>query len=212
MTIRKTFATIALTASTALVLSACADSGSTTDTATETATAQDTAADTTATATDAADGAGTATDTTETTTDDQADTTETSPAADQAAGDDPVFAAIDAALAEYAGGVVVSIDREDNSGGYDMDVVVGQDVFEIEVAEDGSIREEEREGDEDDEAAEAEQATVTAADAITQALEQHPDGVLDELELEEDDGQLRFEIDLDDQDRRDLAEVTIPAN
>src|SRR5699024_4720672 len=52
---------------------------------------------------------------------------------------------------------------------------------------------------------------VSAADAIRQALDQHPGGVRDELELDEDDGALRWEIDLDDSQRGDLAELELPA-
>lgn len=130
---------------------------------------------------------------------------------DQPSGDDPVFASIDAVLAEYAGGIIVDIDREDRSGAYDIDVVVGDEVIELEVAADGTIHEDERETDADD-VGEAQAATVTAAEAIQEALDLHPEGLLDEAQLDEDDGRLEWEVELDDADHRDLVELTLPAN
>lgn len=126
-------------------------------------------------------------------------------------GNDPVFATIDAVLAEYTDGVIVDIDREDRSGAYDVDVVVGNEVIELEVNADGAIHEEERENDDDD-VREAQAATVTAAEAIQEALDLHPDGFLEEAQLDEDDGRLEWEIELDGADHRDLVELTLPAN
>lgn len=200
MRISKTLTLTAAALSSALVLSACTDSGSTSTTVTETVGAETTAA----TATTGADNA-----------DDTATSSETSASetAAQSSGDDPAFAAIDAVLAEHADGIIVSVDREDDRDThYDIDVVVGEEVLELEVDQNGAVREDDRDNDDADDVAEANQATVTAADAITQALEQHPDGVLEQAELEEDDGTLAWEIDLDDQNGNDLAELSIPAN
>lgn len=133
----------------------------------------------------------------------------TPPSGPREGGDDPVFAALDAVLATHQGAIVVDVDRDDAET-YDVDVVRGGEVVELEVGPDGTVREEEREGDDDD-VREAQAATVTAADAIRRALEQHPGGVLDEIELDEDDGALHWEVDLDDDARIDLAEVHIPA-
>lgn len=193
MTSRKFItATIALGAG--LFLSACGDSGESspqtvteTETATTTATAEDTA---------------TAGETTSGTT-----------AADQPSGDDPVFSAIDAALADYSDGIIVSVDREDDSDTFDIDLIQGEEVIELKVDADGTVREDERERERgDDDLARAQSATVTAEEAIRQALDENPEGVLDDAELEEEDGDLRWEISLDDADRRDLTEVSIPAN
>ncbi|WBL18795.1 PepSY domain-containing protein [Citricoccus sp. NR2] len=155
-----------------------------------------------------------------------ADTTESTDSTDQASaaasddagngdaaaqGDDPVFGVIDAVLAEYADGIIVDIDREDRGDRYDIDVVVGNEIIELEVTVDGEIREDEREGDDDD-IREAQQATVTAADAIREALNQHEGSVLDEAQLDEDDDRLVWDIDLDDENGNDLAELEIPAN
>ncbi|MDO5511296.1 PepSY domain-containing protein [Corynebacterium sp.] len=177
-----TRSTLALICVGGLALGACTDSGTTTTTVTETTTA--TAA---------------ATPTTEQTTATETTTT-----------GDPVFAAIDAVLAAYPGGVITDIDREDGRVTYDIDVAVGDTIVELEVDGDGTIREDERDSDSDD-VAKSRAATVTVADAISQALDQFPDGVLDEAELDEDDGVLRWEIDLDDADGNDLAELTFPA-
>ena len=48
--------------------------------------------------------------------------------------------------------------------------------------------------------------------AIGEALDQHTDGFLDEAELDEDDGVLRWKVELDDADRNDLVELELPAN
>lgn len=137
-------------------------------------------------------------------------TTNTSPAT--ATGKDPVFAAIDAALAQYPGGVIVSIDREDRRDVYDIDIVTNGTVTEIEVSDNGDIREEDRDGDDDD-VANAAAATVTVSVAIAQALDQHPGSTVDDAELDGDDrATLKWQLDLDDENRRDLAEVRIPAN
>lgn len=198
MTSRK-LTTAALALGAGLFLSACAETDDTATTQTDNETETATTTETTATTQETG-----ATETTATTATTEQD-------GDAQTGDDPVFAAIDAALAAYSDGIVVTVDREDDSETYDIDVVQGEQVLELEVGADGTVREDEREGDDDD-VAKAQAATVTAADAIRQALEQHPDGVLDEAELDEDDGVLRWEINLDDADRNDLAEVNISAN
>lgn len=194
---------LALTAVTGLSLSlaACGDDSSDT-TATET---------TVVTSDDAS-----ATTEEETTTADDGVETETQTAvsdADATSDRDPVFDAIDLVMAQHPDGVILDIDREDSTVTYEMDVVVGQDVLELIVdTESGDVREDERDNDEEEDIREAGAATVTVADAITQALEAHPDGVLDEASLDEDDGRLQWEIDLDDVERNDLAEFTVQAN
>ncbi|ANE02862.1 PepSY domain-containing protein [Corynebacterium crudilactis] len=126
-------------------------------------------------------------------------------------GDDPVFDIIDVVLAEYPDGIITSIDREDSVDRYDVDVVSGEEIIELEVTPDGQIHIDEREGDDDD-IREARTATITAAQAIGLALDQHPEGVLDSAELNEDDGLLEWEIELDNASRHDLTELNIPAN
>lgn len=178
--------TITLACIAALTLTACSDSGTT---------------------------ATTVTTVTETTT-----AAAVSPAAETTRGpapsateQDPVFAAIDAVLTAHPDGIITDVDREDDRTAWDIEVVVGEEVIELELDDAGTIREEERENDDDD-VAKARAATLTVSDALRQALEQVPAGVVDEAELEEDDGVLEWEIELDDVDGNDLTELTLPAN
>lgn len=177
---------IALTAVTGLSLSlaACGDS-----TDTDTATTMDA---TTATSAETAPG----------------ETTATQEAT--ATGEDPVFQAIDAVTAAHPDGIITDIDREDSTDVYEIDVAVGQDVLELVVnAGTGEVREEERDNDDDEDLREANDAQMTIRAAIEQALEQHPDGVLDEASLNEEDGRLEWDIDLDDANRNDLTELVV---
>lgn len=125
--------------------------------------------------------------------------------------DDPVFDIIDIVLAQHPDGIITDIDREDSSDQYEVDVVVGQEVLELDVTTSGQIHTDDRDNDDDDDIREAHAATVTAAQAIGLALDQYPDGIIDSVELDEDDGQLRWKIDLDDTSGNDLADVEIAA-
>lgn len=181
--------TVAIAAAAGLALSAC-----TTD--------DDTAAEDPGTVVTTAEEPGdTPTETTVTTAD----------TADQVEGEDPVFRAIDAVMAEYPDGVIVNIDREDDADSYEMDVVQSEEVVNLQVDFDGTLREDDREGDDDD-VANAQASTVSAIDAINEALELHPEGLLDELDLEDEDGALLWKVSLDDADRNDLAELDVAAN
>ncbi len=181
--------TIALAASAGLALSACTTSDDT-----------------------AAEDPGTVVTTVETPGDTPVETTvTTADAAEQVAGEDPIFDVINAALAEYPGGIIVDIDREDNTDSYEIDLVQGDQLIELQVDFDGTLREDDREGD-DDLIVRAQNATVTAQEAIREALELHPEGLLDEAELQDNDGVIQWKIQLDDADRNDLADVEISAN
>ncbi|ALP48862.1 PepSY domain-containing protein [Corynebacterium glutamicum] len=125
--------------------------------------------------------------------------------------DDPVFNIIDIVLAEHPDGIITDIDREDSSDQYEVDVIVGQEVLELDVTTSGQISVDDRDNDDDDDIREAHAATVTAAQAIGLALDQYPDGIIDSVELDEDDGQLKWKIDLDDTSGNDLADVEIAA-
>jgi len=183
----------AIAASAGLFLSACS---STDDTATDTTPAEDTAV---ATTTDAA----------EETVDEEA-AASTSVAA-QAEGEDPVFRAIDAVMADHPDGIIVGIDREDDRDAFDFDVVTGEEVIDLEVDFEGNVVEDDRETDGED-VEKAQASTVSATDAVNEALELHHEGVLDELELEDEDGNLVWKVQLDDADRNDLAELDVAAN
>ena len=177
--------TVAIAASAGLFLSACTTSDDT-----------------------AAEDPGTVTTTTPA-GEDPPETTVTT--ADQVEGEDPVFRAIDAVMADYPDGVIVAIDREDDADSYEFDVVQGEEVVGLQVDFDGTLREDDREGDADD-VANAQASTVSATDAINEALELHPEGLLDELDLEDEDGALLWKVSLDDADRNDLAELDVAAN
>ncbi len=118
--------------------------------------------------------------------------------------DDPVYDVIDAVEAEYSGGLIVGIDRdEDGDSQFDVDVVVDNELLELEVTADGNITVDDQEGD-DDKIAKADQATVTVTEALDQAFEQHADSTFDQIELNEDDGSLHWEIDLDGDNNTDI--------
>ena len=118
--------------------------------------------------------------------------------------DDPVYDVIDAVEAEYSGGFIVDIDRDDDGDSqFDVDVVVDNELLELEVTADGNITVDDQEGD-DDKISKADQATVTVTEALDQAFDQHPDSTFDQIELDEDDGSLHWEIDLDGDNNTDI--------
>lgn len=194
--------TVAIAIGASLFLSACSNEG-------------DTSSQETVTETASSEASSPAEDT--------ASASETSTAEDNAAasGNDPVFAAIDAVLAEHSNGIIIEIDRNDDddddddhdgeSGQYSVDVVVDDQITELEVGADGTVREEDRESDREDVSV-AQDASVTAVEAIQQALDQNPDGIFDQASLDEDDNTLTWEVNLDDENGEDLAELNVPAN
>ena len=117
-------------------------------------------------------------------------------------GDDPVYGVIEAVEAEYADGFIVNVDLDDNSD-YDVDVVVDSQLYELNVTEDGAISVDEQETD-DENVARADQATVTVTEALDQAFAQHADATFDEIELDDDDGSLHWDIDLDGSDNSEI--------
>lgn len=162
-------------------------------------------ADTTATVTSESTVATTVTDESTVTDTTAVDAKSTSVVSD--VDNDSAYAAIEAALGHTAG-TVVGIDRHDMTNIFDVDVATGDKVVELRV--DGTtVTEQESDRDADD-AAKATQATVTAEDAIKEALAQH-DGILDSAELDENNGDLRWEIDINNADGTDLAELNIAA-
>ena len=138
----------------------------------------------------------------------------TAPADDQqpnATADDPVFDAITAVNTEHADGFIVSIDRDDRDENYEIDVVVGNEVLDLKVGLDGAITEDERDSDDDD-VQKAEQATIDAETALKRAFEGRATGLtVDDVELDEDDDRLVWEIDFDDAVGNDADEVVIDA-
>lgn len=128
-----------------------------------------------------------------------------------AGGNDPVFDAIAAVTAEHGDGFIVSIDRDDRDEHYEIDVVVGEQVLDLKVGLDGAITEDEQDSDDDD-IQKAQQATVDAETALKRAFESRAEGLtVDDVELDEDDDRLVWEIDFDDADGKDSDEVVIDA-
>lgn len=125
-------------------------------------------------------------------------------------GQDAVFTAIGAVLAEHSGGIITEIDREDDRDEFEVDVVVGDQLIQVDVLEDGTLREDDRDDDEED-IAEAQEAQVTAEAAITTALEGRDGQILDEAQLEEEDGTLYWQIDLDQVEGGDGDELYVDA-
>ena len=117
-------------------------------------------------------------------------------------GDDPVYGVIEAVEAEYADGFIVHVDLDESSD-YEVDVVVDSQLYELNVTEDGSISVDEQETD-DENVARADQATVTVTEALEQAFEQHAEATFDEIELDDDDGSLHWDIDLDGPDNSEI--------
>ncbi|MEJ4098809.1 hypothetical protein V5S96_00285 [Corynebacterium mastitidis] len=123
---------------------------------------------------------------------------------------DGALAAIQDALAAHPDGIVTDLDREGDS--YEIDLVEGEEHVELTVDAKGKVTETERESDDDaDDIAEAKAATVTALEAAQQALDAHEGGVIDSLSLDEEDGSLEWDIDLDDAEGNDLAEMKVAA-
>lgn len=143
--------------------------------------------------------------------DDRDDQDDDQSAGSAAGGSDPAFDAIDAVKGAASGAIVISMDRDDREEKWDITTVEGDEVVEYDVTPDGEVKETERERDDDDEIDEANRAEVSIADAITTALEGRDGQHVDDVDLEEEDGTLRWEIDFDDEDRRDADEVHIDA-
>ena len=135
----------------------------------------------------------------DTATEESDETADTTDDPDEAAGsNDEVYSIIEAVEAEYSGGIIVDIDLEDNGSMYEVEVVVDNEVYELDVSSDGSINVDDRDNDEDEDIREAQDANVTVTEALDDAFSQYSDASFDQIQLDEDDGQLYWEIDLDD--------------
>lgn len=160
---------------------------------------------TTATSGAAAETSDATSDSTDGATDDQsASATDTStPTSGETtaavAGDDPVFAAIDAFLAEQEGALIVEIDLDDNDTRYDIEAVVGDQILDFDVTLDGEVREDTDDDDDDDQddIRRAQEADLTAEEAARAALEGRDGASIDSLSLDDDDNILRWEVELD---------------
>lgn len=129
---------------------------------------------------------------------------------DAAADNGEVYKVIDAVEAEYSDGIIISIELENNGSLYDVDVVSDNAVHELDVTPDGDVTLDETESDDED-IREADQANVTVAEALDQAFDEHPDADFDEIELDEDDGNLYWEVELVDTNDEEI-ELEISAS
>lgn len=135
-----------------------------------------------------------------------------SSAASGAVADPDAQAAVDAVLAQHAGGTVTALDRDDDEDErWEVDVVVDDQVKELTVAADGTVTESETDDADDEDVAQAKDATVDVTAAIEAALEGRDGQVVDEVELDEDGDRLAWDISLDKADRQDADEVLVDA-
>lgn len=124
--------------------------------------------------------------------------------------DDPAYAVIDAVLEKDAGGIIVAVDADDDDRTWEVDVVVGEEVKELDVTADGDITETDRESDPED-VQKAKEAEVTAQQALDTAREGRDGVTLDEMDLDDDNGTLHWEVGFDREDGSDGPEVEIDA-
>lgn len=111
---------------------------------------------------------------------------------------------------KYPNGTVISLDRDDDAQRWEADVVVDGKVQEVEVAADGTLTEKGTDSDKED-VDRAGQATVTAQQAVEKAVEGRDGQVVDDVELDEENGTLTWKVSFDDDQRRDLEEVRVDA-
>jgi uncharacterized membrane protein YkoI len=132
--------------------------------------------------------------------------------ASTASGDDPVIAAIKAVYAEHSGAIIVEVSREDDDSRHDVEAVIGNELRDFDVLADGTVREDIDDDDVDqDDVQKAKEATVTAEDAVEAALQGRDGQTIDDMELEREDGALRWEIGLDRANGSDGDELRVDA-
>lgn len=100
-------------------------------------------------------------------------------------------------------GTVIGQDLEDRANQWDVDVLIGETVYEIKVnTADGSTRTDDEEGADSDDR-EAASATVTIAQAIDAALTEVPGGI-DEVSWDDDDDDRGWHVDVDTENGDDV--------
>lgn len=124
--------------------------------------------------------------------------------------DDPAYAVIDAVLEKHGDGIIVEVDANDDDTTWEVDVVVGEGAKELDVTADGDITETDRESDLED-VQKAKDAEVTAQQALDTAREGRDGVTLGEMDLDDDNGTLQWEVGFDREDGSDGPEVEIDA-
>lgn len=118
-----------------------------------------------------------------------------------------VIDAIKAVEAE-SGGKAVSLDREDDKKLWEITVISGDSEIEYDVDANGTVTKEETDtADEDDKKYIAD--ALPMVDAIEKALAEVPDGYVDEVEFDEDNGVVTWQIDFDDANAKDYKKVKL---
>ncbi len=112
------------------------------------------------------------------------------------------------AVQSEGGGIVITVNREDDEKVWEISAIEGNDEVEYDVHADGKIVESERESADDDDKAYAADA-MPIIEAIEKAMAEVSDGYLDEVDLDEDDDNVTWEIDFDDKSANDLKEVVL---
>lgn len=122
-----------------------------------------------------------------------------------------LLTALEQGLAARPGGIVVQADEEDETqDSFDLDIVVDGVKHELTVFADGSIADEETSDDADD-VARATAAQVLAADAVRTAAEGRGGQVATDLDLDDQNGALVWEVDFEDARGNDVGSVKIDA-
>ncbi|WKD58495.1 PepSY domain-containing protein [Corynebacterium caspium] len=137
------------------------------------------------------------------------------PAADPAMAGKSALEAIQAArTAAGAGSTVIGLDRQGVSESFEVEVVTADSVLIYQVQNgqlSGPIKLQDA-AEVAENTARAGQATVQIEEAIKEALSKHPQGVIDEIDLDTEKGALVWEISLDNTSGQDLAKLYIPAS
>lgn len=122
-----------------------------------------------------------------------------------------LLTALEQGLAARPGGTVVQVDEEDETqDSFDLDIVVDGVKHEFTLFADGSIADEETSDDADD-VARAAAAQVLAADAVRTAAEGRGGQVATDLDLDDQNGALVWEVDFEDARGNDVGSVKVDA-
>lgn len=127
-----------------------------------------------------------------------------------------LLTALEQGLAARPGGIVVQADEEDETqDSFDLDIVVDGVKHELTVFADGSIADgsiaDEETSDDADDVARAAAAQVLAADAVRTAAEGRGGQVATDLDLDDQNGALVWEVDFEDARGNDVGSVKVDA-
>ena len=192
-------AVLAVSGALAISLSACGDDETTTQspavTVEETTVAETTPEDATTDDATADDTAGEQTSATEESTDDNT----AAPAGEMDDLTTTALQAVKTAEAEV-GGEAYELDDQDRDGTWEVDVMTADGAFEVKVADDGvTVVDVENEDMDADERAALENSAISLVEAVEKAHAEFG-GVLDDVELEEEDGRWYWEISFEGRD------------